>query len=77
MGTGKLGRLDLGRGPELFFDCLSGWRQFRGGGTSDQDPFNDRSRLRFRSRGCHKKFHFIRVGKRCGLYRYHRATFLV
>jgi hypothetical protein len=57
MGAGEFGRFDLGCCPELFFDDLTGWRKFRGGRTSHEQPFNDRSIFYFPWRcGC-EKFH--------------------
>jgi hypothetical protein len=41
MGTGEFRRLDFGRGPELFFDGLSGRREFRSGRTPYEQPFDD------------------------------------
>jgi hypothetical protein len=43
MGAREFGRLDFGRGPELFFDGLTGRGEFRSGRTPHEQPFNDRS----------------------------------
>jgi hypothetical protein len=41
MGAGEFRRLDFGRGPELFFDGLSGRGEFRSGRTPYEQPFDD------------------------------------
>src|SRR5205823_3128575 len=63
--------LDLGRGPQFLPDRLTGRREFRCGRTSNQNPFDDRSFLFLRY--CYHKI-FSQAGKRCELYRCHRAT---
>ena len=41
MRAGEFGCLDFGRGPELFFDGLSGRGEFRSGRTPYEQPFDD------------------------------------
>ena len=57
MGAGEFRRLDFGRGPELFFDGLTGRGEFRGGRTPHEQPFNDRSAFYFPWRSGCEKFH--------------------
>jgi hypothetical protein len=55
VGAGEFGCLDLGCGPELLFDGLTGRGEFRGGGTPHEQPFNHRSVSYFPWRsGCEK-----------------------
>ena len=51
MRAAQLRLLDFCVGPQCFFDRITGRRQFAGGGTSDQDPFDDRT-FRFFQRSC-------------------------
>jgi hypothetical protein len=57
MGAGEFWCLDFGCGPELFFDGLSGRREFRSGRTPHEQPFNDRSVSYFPWRSGCEKFH--------------------
>jgi hypothetical protein len=45
MGTGKLLSFQFTGGPTLLFSRSSGSRQLRGGGASDQNPFNQTDRF--------------------------------
>jgi hypothetical protein len=43
MRASQSGTLKFGHGPQGFFDGLAGGREFAGGRTSDEDPFNHRT----------------------------------
>ena len=47
MGASEFRCLDLGCSPELFFDGLTGRREFGGGRAPHEKPLNDRSGFYF------------------------------
>lgn len=68
MRAGDLVRLHLLIGPKLFFNHLAGGREFRGGGTANENSFCHGNEPFVRPRA------FNRADKRSGLYRYRKGT---